>query len=239
MGQHSERNSALGHVIRQIESRLLDPELRPGARLPSERAMAESFGTSRSTVREAVARLVARGTLETRRGAGVFVSAAPQAMPDSLWLQRSGEGSPQRRETLEFRAIFECCVARFAAERASADERRRLATVLHDMTRAVAGGDVEAEARGDANFHLTLAAMAHNFMLTRFYTTVVDQLRDHITRNTYAAMLDLPHAKERSMARLAQHESIYQAICEHAPDGAAQAMAQHLAFVGEQFNAAA
>jgi GntR family transcriptional regulator, transcriptional repressor for pyruvate dehydrogenase complex len=237
MGQHSERNSALGHVIRQIESRLLDPDLRPGARLPSERAMAESFGTSRSTVREAVARLVARGALETRRGAGVFVSAAPQAMPDSLWLQRSGEGSPQRRETLEFRAIFECCVARFAAERASADERQRLATVLRDMTRAVSAGDVEAEARGDATFHLTLAAMAHNFMLTRFYTTVVDQLRDHITRNTYAAMLDLPHAKERSMARLAQHESIYQAICEHAPDGAAQAMAEHLAFVGEQFDA--
>jgi len=237
MGQHSGRDSVLGHVIRQIESRLLDPDLRPGARLPSERAMAEAFGTSRSTVREAVARLVARGTLETRRGAGVFVSAAPQAMPDSLWLQRSGEGGPQRRETLEFRAIFECCVARFAAERASADERRRLATVLLDMTRAVSDGDIEAEARGDANFHLTLAAMAHNFMLTRFYTTVVDQLRDHITRNTYAAMLDLPHAKARSMARLAQHESIYQAICEHAPDGAAQAMAQHLAFVGEQFNA--
>ncbi|CAB3760748.1 FadR/GntR family transcriptional regulator [Paraburkholderia humisilvae] len=237
MAQRGGPDSALNHVIKQIESRLLDPQLRPGARLPSERAMAEAFSASRSTVREAVARLVARGALETRRGAGVFVSAAPQAMPDSLWLQRSGEGAPQRRETLEFRAIFECCVARFAAERASADERQRLGTVLHDMTRAVSDGDVEAEARGDANFHLTLAAMAHNFMLTRFYTTVIDQLRDHITRNTYAAMLDLPHAKERSIARLAQHESIYRAICARAPDGAAQAMAQHLSFVGEQFSA--
>jgi GntR family transcriptional regulator, transcriptional repressor for pyruvate dehydrogenase complex len=237
MGQRGRPDSALNHVIKQIESRLLDPDLRPGARLPSERAMAESFSASRSTVREAVARLVARGTLETRRGAGVFVSAAPQAMPDSLWLQRSGEGAPQRSETLEFRAIFECCVARFAAERGSADERKRLGTVLSDLTRAVSAGDVEAEARGDANFHLTLAAMAHNFMLTRFYTTVIDQLRDHITRNTYAAMLDLPHAKERSIARLAQHESIYRAICERTPESAAQAMAQHLAFVGEQFNA--
>ncbi|MFC0402671.1 FadR/GntR family transcriptional regulator [Paraburkholderia rhizosphaerae] len=237
MGQRGAPDSALNHVIKQIESQLLDPALRPGARLPSERAMAEAFSASRSTVREAVARLVARGTLETRRGAGVFVSAAPQMMHDSLWLQRGAEGAPQRKETLEFREIFECCVARFAAERASADEHERLGAVLRDMNRAVSTGDVEAEARSDANFHLTLAAMAHNFMLTRFYTTVIDQLRDHITRNTYAAMLDLPHAKERSIARLAQHESIYRAICERAPDGAAHAMAQHLSFVGEQFSA--
>src|ERR1700754_2310915 len=149
-GSRSLPESGLGHVIKQIESQLLGAQLRPGARLPSERAMAETFGTSRSTVREAIARLVARGALETRRGAGVFVSAAPRAMPASLWLQRSDEGAPQRSETLEFRAIFECCVARFAAERASADERKRLGIVMREMMRAVDAGDVEAEARGDA-----------------------------------------------------------------------------------------
>ncbi|HVE09036.1 MAG TPA: FadR/GntR family transcriptional regulator [Paraburkholderia sp.] len=242
MGQRSMPDGALGHVIKQIESRLLERDLQPGARLPSERAMAESFGASRSTVREAIQRLVARGTLETRRGSGVFVSAtqhALHAMPTamSIWL-RSEEGAPQRNETLEFRAMFECCVARFAAERATADERARLGSALLDMQRAITDDDVEAEARGDASFHLTLAAMAHNSMLTHFYTSVIDQLRDHITRNTYAATTqDLAHAKERSLARLSQHERIYLAICERAPDGAAQAMAQHLAFVGGQFSA--
>ncbi len=236
MGRQSHPDSALGHVVKQIESCLLEADLQPGARLPSERSMAERFGASRSTVREAIQRLVARGALETRPGSGVFVSAAQQAAPAWVWLQRMDEGAPQRSETLEFRAIFECCVARFAAERGTADERKRLGVVMREMTRAVTEDDVAAEARGDANFHLTLAAMAHNFMLTRFYTTVIDQLRDHITRNTYVANLDLSHAKERSVARLEQHEKIYRAICDRAPDGAAQAMAQHLAFVGEQFD---
>ncbi|HEY3599446.1 MAG TPA: FadR/GntR family transcriptional regulator [Paraburkholderia sp.] len=246
MGRRSQPDSTLLHVIKQIESRLLEADLQPGGRLPSERSMADLFGASRSTVREAIQRLVARGALETRRGSGVFVSTAyPPSQPSapnaanlaSIWLQGVDEGAPQRSETLEFRALFECCVARLAAERATADERKRLGAVLHDMTRAVSDEDVAAEARGDASFHLTLAAMAHNFMLTRFYTTVIDQLRGHITRNTYAANLDISHAKERSIARLDQHERIYVAICDRAPDGAAQAMAQHLTFVGEQFSA--
>jgi GntR family transcriptional regulator, transcriptional repressor for pyruvate dehydrogenase complex len=228
-------DSALERVTRQLNSHLRELDVRRGSRLPSERAMAELFGASRSTVREAVQRLVARGLLEVRRGSGVFVTKPQIDTAGSSWLQLIADGPPLRAETLEFRSIFECCVARFAAERATPAEQERLGTVIEDMVRAVDDNDLDAEAHADAQFHLTLAAFSHNFMLSRFYASAINQLREHITHNTYEANRDSIHARERSMARLEQHMRIYRAICNRTPDEAFQAMSVHIAFVGQQF----
>jgi GntR family transcriptional repressor for pyruvate dehydrogenase complex len=228
-------DSAIERVVRQLNSHVRELDVRRGSRLPSERAMAELFGASRSTVREAVQRLVARGLLEVRRGSGVFVTRPQIDTAGSSWLQLIADGPPLRSETLEFRSIFECCVARFAAERATPEEQERLGTVIEDMVRAVNNHDLDAEAQADAQFHLTLAAFSHNFMLSRFYASAINQLREHITHNTYDANRDSIHARERSMARLQQHMRIYQAIRDRTPDEAFQAMSVHIAFVGEQF----
>src|SRR6056297_2434474 len=61
-------------VTRQIEKLILRGILRPGERLPSERELAERLGVSRPSLREAVADLQARGLLDTRAGAGIFVA---------------------------------------------------------------------------------------------------------------------------------------------------------------------
>ncbi|SAI45699.1 GntR family transcriptional regulator [Bordetella ansorpii] len=87
-----------------LARRIDDQGLRPGTRLPSIRKMAEQSGVSRFTVVEAYDRLVARGLVQSRRGAGFFVRArsaplAPTAKPpgaletptriDIAWLLRS------------------------------------------------------------------------------------------------------------------------------------------------------
>lgn len=56
-----------------------DRVLRPGMRLPPIRNFAESHGVSRFTVVEAYDRLVALGYLQSRRGAGFFVTARQEA----------------------------------------------------------------------------------------------------------------------------------------------------------------
>lgn len=87
-------------LVRRIE----DQGLRPGTRLPSIRKMAEQSGISRFTVVEAYDRLVAKGLVQSRRGAGFFVSArhnpvvredvqqnslVPTSRIDVAWLLRS------------------------------------------------------------------------------------------------------------------------------------------------------
>lgn len=53
----------------------------PGAKLPTEAALASRFGVNRHTVRRAMAQLAERGLVHARRGAGVFVQAAPTEYP--------------------------------------------------------------------------------------------------------------------------------------------------------------
>lgn len=54
---------------------------RPGDRLPTEADLSARFGVNRHTVRHALAALADAGTVHSRRGAGVFVTARPTDYP--------------------------------------------------------------------------------------------------------------------------------------------------------------
>ena len=64
----------VGQVMAHIGARIASRRLVPGARLPSIRQCAEKMGVSKSTVVDAYDRLVADGTLVSRRGSGFFVA---------------------------------------------------------------------------------------------------------------------------------------------------------------------
>ncbi|HNQ37821.1 MAG TPA: FadR/GntR family transcriptional regulator [Prolixibacteraceae bacterium] len=61
-------------IERKIEEAIRQKKLVPGAKLPSERELCESFAVSRTALREALRRLSARGLISVRKGSGMFVS---------------------------------------------------------------------------------------------------------------------------------------------------------------------
>ena len=61
-------------IVRQLESMILEGSLKAGDALPPERALAEQFGVSRPSLREAIQKLAARGLLVSRQGGGTYVS---------------------------------------------------------------------------------------------------------------------------------------------------------------------
>lgn len=63
-------------IASQIRAKILDGALAEGARLPTEQALCAEFGVSRITVRHALAELASAGFVESRRGAGHFVTEA-------------------------------------------------------------------------------------------------------------------------------------------------------------------
>ncbi len=74
---------AIGHIaprrladtiVEQLETMILEGTLQPGERLPPERVLAEQFGVSRPSLREAIQRLTAKGLLVSRQGGGNFVT---------------------------------------------------------------------------------------------------------------------------------------------------------------------
>jgi GntR family transcriptional repressor for pyruvate dehydrogenase complex len=151
-------------------------------------------------------------------------------------LQLIADTPPLRSETLEFRLVFECAAARFAAQRASQRELERFETILERMRDAITRADVDAEAAMDGEFHTALAAASHNRVLDQFYASMIGMLREHIASNTYEATTNNANAALQSRDRLVQHESIFFAIRERNPDAAQHAMYAHIDYVGKQFN---
>ena len=228
---------AVDRIVKEIESKVLDTTWAPQTKIPSERLLAVTWAVSRSTIREAIQRLSARGLLVSHHGSGVFVTDRLRSRSASPWWQLLAERPVRRAETLEFRRVFECAMARFAAERASPDEQAQMGEIVDRMRDAVARHDVDAEATADAEFHAALAAASHNTMFRHFNTSVIPMLREHITLNTFDAMCDEATSHRRTLARLTQHEKIYEAVRGRQPDAAYRAMQVHIDFVGRQFRA--
>lgn len=79
-----KRQKLTASVAEELLSLMRRRAFRDGTRLPPERLLAEQMGVSRSSVRDAVARLEALGHLEVRHGDGTYVrepSAANLSQP--------------------------------------------------------------------------------------------------------------------------------------------------------------
>lgn len=108
--------------------RLLAAEAGPGAVLPTERALAVTFGTSRTTVRQAIAELVAEGVLTRRQGKGTFVSA-----PRPTYLRQLTSFSEDARAQNLASASFTLGIERVVADAHLAEQLR--VPVESDLTR--------------------------------------------------------------------------------------------------------
>src|SRR6202142_1059 len=64
-------------IVQQVEDSILKGQLKPGDQLPAERDLAQSFGVSRTAVREAVKTLREKGLVEAYSGRGTFVTHGP------------------------------------------------------------------------------------------------------------------------------------------------------------------
>jgi GntR family histidine utilization transcriptional repressor len=66
-----------GEIRDEIKRRVLDRELLPGAKLPSDQELAEEFGCARTTVQRAMQDLVLSGTVNRRRKGGTRIALHP------------------------------------------------------------------------------------------------------------------------------------------------------------------
>ena len=80
VGQIRQRRLS-DNIVEQLETMILEGMLQPGQRLPAERALAEQFGVSRPSLREAVQKLVAKGDQTGPRGTSKIIQNQPQMTP--------------------------------------------------------------------------------------------------------------------------------------------------------------
>jgi DNA-binding FadR family transcriptional regulator len=228
----SER-PAVRQRYQQIADRLIGDlrrgVLRAGMRLPAERELAQRLGVGRASVREALGALQLRGLVETRPGAGSFVTAdalerlaGADELPTGLDLP--ADAGPVA--VLEARRILEPAIAALAASRGGADAT--VDELLDTMAASADPSDPEQRRRwreADRLFHRQIAVTTANPVLLA--------IADHL-----AALMDQPLWQQlrddsiavpgRTALQLAEHRLIAAAVAEGDPDAARQHAAQHI-----------
>ena len=186
----------------------------PGERLPAERELARTLEVSRASVREALAALQLQGVVETRKGAGTFVSARPPAAET-----QPHDASPSA--VLEARAQLEPCIARLAAAGAQRDEvAEKLLAAME-----VEPVDIATWSASDRLFHRQLAAMTGNPVLLAFADHVAGLMDQPLWQRLRDDSIATPG---RTGVHLAEHRMIYEAIAEGDPDAAELYASQHV-----------
>jgi GntR family transcriptional repressor for pyruvate dehydrogenase complex len=215
-------------IVRRLEMAMLDGTFSANARLPSERVLAEQYGVSRNTVREAIQRLAARGLVRSRTGSGSFVTDQLRTSTPSPWGQLVADHPAVRDDILEFRRVLEGATAYFAALRGDAADRERIRDLLGQLESARRAGDKVAEASVDTRLHEAIALASHNTMFLHLHSSILNMLREHITINN-ASLRELD--EDVSELLLSQHRCVCEAICERRPEEARTAMQSHIDFV--------
>lgn len=212
-------------IMRSLETALLDGSYPAGSRLPSERQLAEEFGVSRNTVREAIQRLEARSLLRVKAGAGVYATSHLRGGQSSPWNQLLSDHPALRRDILEFRRVLEGATAYFAAQRATDADKQKLRELLAELEAARIRGDMNAEASADARLHEAIALASHNVMFLHLQTSMISMLREHIT--VYGLGLRQQDAVVSDQLFL-QHKNVCDMICAGRSEEARTAMQAHI-----------
>lgn len=157
------------HVAASLRSQILAGDIGVGQKLPTESQLTETFGVSRTVIREAVANLAADGLVESRQGAGIFVCERP-AMAFSSITQDIGMKISHALNVIEVRMGLEIESAGLAAQRRNAAQEAAIQEAFFEFDRLLAMG--EATGRSDFMFHRAIAAATNN----PFYVEVLDAL---------------------------------------------------------------
>jgi GntR family transcriptional repressor for pyruvate dehydrogenase complex len=209
--------SASEQVVRHVRRLVELGEIGVGDRLPAERLLAQQTGVSRSSVRVGLRALSAMGVLQSRHGAGTFISHAPSLESESLEFLAALHGV-SRIEMFEARRMLEIGVAGLAAERA---DGHGLVAIAEEVTSMFASlDDPQTFLVHDIRFHRALGAAAGNPILAAVVEMVsgifYETRRQNVDRAT-----DLREAAE-------MHRRIYNAIRIHDISAARSAMDEHL-----------
>lgn len=110
-----------------------------GSRLPPERNIAETYGVSRTIVREALLMLELQGTVDIRQGSGVYVMRIPQEHENEEERFLNSDVGPF--EILQARQLLESNIAAFAAKMATRADIDNLRRIIEQEQRAIAADD--------------------------------------------------------------------------------------------------
>ena len=185
------------HAVTQ-RSRIADDLLRAirsgeypvGAKLPSERQLAERYSVSRPVIREALGMLSTLDVIETQMGRGAFVTSADVEIEPT---QTFG-----LLDIVDTREVIEAGALRLASNRADDQARQRVGAAFEALEEAVLGGKETTEP--DISLHLSIVEAARSGMLLKLWSDMNDEIAQTVRIS--------PHGKAMSKEILEDHRRL-------------------------------
>lgn len=208
-------------VVEAIAARIAAGEFADGTPLPPERDLIETFGVSRTVVREAVATLASRGFVESRprfrpvvrRPGYESALAAANGVVGHLLAQTGGV-----KNLYDTRIFLEAALVRHAALHARKEDIAALSAALAANEAAIPESD--AFYRTDVAFHAVLYDVPRNPVFPAIHRAFTGWLAPHWVK--------MPRSPERNRVNFLRHSDIHRAIQDRDPDAAEAALTAHL-----------
>jgi GntR family transcriptional regulator, transcriptional repressor for pyruvate dehydrogenase complex len=215
-------------VTEGIEQQIRNGHFPLKSALPPMHSLSETWGVSRTVVREALARLAAEGLVIGRQGKGVFV---PDELPAQTFSLGFSKDSQEMQRILELRLAVEVEAAGLAALRRTDADLLALEAALDAIDAASQVGDSDSSIAADMLFHRTICSATGNPHFAELFTFLSQFFQTNIAvarRNSLA--LGRSHAAEP------EHRAILDAIraADHAE--ARRSARQHLINTAKRLN---
>lgn len=206
-----------GHVVQVLGQRIVSGGIKQGEVLPPEATMAEEMDVSRTSLREAMKVLSAKGLVEARPKVGTRVRDARfwnQLDADVLaWRCASMPTADFVQKLSEMREIIEPAAAASAASHRSVAQLKRMQTAFDAMEAAL---DPEAWTTADIDFHEAILAATGNELLVSLFSVIETALSSYFTMSAHTAV--------NFKYSLPQHRAVLQAIRDKDAEAARKAM---------------
>lgn len=230
-----ETQRASEAIYDQIKTLIIEGQLKPGDRLPSERSLMDAMARSRPTIREALRMLEREGLIHTVPGGSGAVVQQPSADIVTQSLDTMLQvGGVSLEELGEFRLHNDVAVARWAAQRRTQSDIDTLQNILNQMEQCIQGKDWEGFFALDPEFHCQLAYAGKN-TVAAIMSRVLSQLSNPIS---IKRIHNQPESStEKQVLNIwDMHKRIFDAVCAGRPQEAQEAMAYHIQdFVNDNY----
>ena len=209
-------------IVKKLEDIIRQKKVLPGEKLPSEMEMCSMFGVSRTSLREALQMLSARGLITIRKGSGIYVnnySPAHAIKPMSLFLELNLDRE-YITHVMEVRKMFEPNIASLDALNRTETDIQKLEQNLEELKNSPIDNFYK-QGEIDRDFHLIIAEACKN-SIVQIIVTPIFELMPKIRSIVYAYVQT---AKDEAIDF---HFKIFEKIKEKDADGAYQMMIKHL-----------
>lgn len=166
-----DRGRVADQIYADLRDQILRGSLLDGAKLPAEKDLAEAYGVSGATIREAIRALTTIGLVDVRHGSGCYVTAQAGTLVAMSIGSVAQLGKVRVRELLGTLAVLNVHAAELAAHHATPEEIASLRAAVHRLDIISSADQAAADLK---EFLWQLSAISHNGLLAALCRFLVE-----------------------------------------------------------------